>query len=85
MLKIALLDGYVDEPTCLGVPPYISPYPRYIAGSISSFDKNAHISYMGNHSPKLINYLKQLRKMNELTQYKDNELLTEKYVVVWKK
>ncbi|MDD1673051.1 MAG: radical SAM protein [Methanomicrobiales archaeon] len=27
-----LLDGYVDEPTCLGVPPYISPYVRYLAG-----------------------------------------------------
>jgi radical SAM superfamily enzyme with C-terminal helix-hairpin-helix motif len=27
-----ILDGYVDEPTCLGVPPYISPYIRYMAG-----------------------------------------------------
>ncbi|MBQ3684121.1 MAG: radical SAM protein [Methanomicrobium sp.] len=31
--KIAfILDGYVDEPACLGVPPYISPYVRYCAG-----------------------------------------------------
>lgn len=29
-----ILDGYVDEPACLGVPPYISPYPRYIAGAL---------------------------------------------------
>ncbi len=28
-----ILDGYVDEPTALGVPPYISPYPRYVAGA----------------------------------------------------
>lgn len=27
-----ILDGYVDEPARLGVPPYLSPYPRYIAG-----------------------------------------------------
>ena len=27
-----IIDGYVDEPTCLGVPPYISPYVRTIAG-----------------------------------------------------
>ena len=27
-----ILDGYVDEPSCLGVPPYISPYVRYVAG-----------------------------------------------------
>lgn len=35
-MKIAILDGYVDEPSCLGVPPYISPYPRYLAGAILS-------------------------------------------------
>src|SRR5665648_679057 len=29
-----ILDGYVDEPACLGVPPYISPYVRYIAGAL---------------------------------------------------
>lgn len=30
--EAVILDGYVDEPTCLGVPPYISPYIRYCAG-----------------------------------------------------
>jgi radical SAM superfamily enzyme with C-terminal helix-hairpin-helix motif len=33
-MKIAIVDGYVDEPSCLGVPPYISPYPRYIYGML---------------------------------------------------
>ena len=46
MLKVSILDGYVDEPTCLGVPPYISPYPRYIAGAIWSYDKSAQIFYV---------------------------------------
>jgi radical SAM superfamily enzyme with C-terminal helix-hairpin-helix motif len=27
-----ILDGYVDEPACLGVPPYIAPQVRSIAG-----------------------------------------------------
>jgi len=45
MLKVSILDGYVDEPTCLGVPPYISPYPRYIAGAVLDFDRSANISY----------------------------------------
>jgi radical SAM superfamily enzyme with C-terminal helix-hairpin-helix motif len=27
-----IIDGYVDEPACLGVPPYISPYIRTTAG-----------------------------------------------------
>lgn len=30
--EAVILDGYVDEPACLGVPPYISPYIRAIAG-----------------------------------------------------
>ncbi|MDO5843993.1 MAG: radical SAM protein [Methanocorpusculum sp.] len=30
--KAVILDGYVDEPACLGVPPYISPYVRTVAG-----------------------------------------------------
>ena len=46
MLRVSILDGYVDEPTCLGVPPYISPYPRYIAGAIWDFDSHANISYV---------------------------------------
>jgi radical SAM superfamily enzyme with C-terminal helix-hairpin-helix motif len=35
-MKIVILDGYVDEPSCLGVPPYISPYPRSAAGAALS-------------------------------------------------
>lgn len=31
-----VLDGYVDEPACLGVPPYLSPYIRTVAGALAS-------------------------------------------------
>jgi radical SAM superfamily enzyme with C-terminal helix-hairpin-helix motif len=31
-MKVLILDGYVDEPTCLGVPPFISPYVRNVYG-----------------------------------------------------
>ena len=30
--ETVIIDGYVDEPACLGVPPYISPYIRTVAG-----------------------------------------------------
>ena len=30
-----ILDGYVDEPACLGVPPYVSPYIRTVAGALA--------------------------------------------------
>ncbi len=34
MKKYLILDCYVDEPACLGVPPFVSPYPRYIYGAL---------------------------------------------------
>ncbi len=33
-MKVVILDGYVDEPSNFGVPPYLSPYPRYLAGAV---------------------------------------------------
>jgi len=61
MVNISIIDGYVDEPTCLGVPPYISPYPRYIAGAIWDFDKNTNVKYFTidqiRKNSKIINFL----------------------------
>ncbi len=31
-VKACIIDGYVDEPACLGVPPSLSPYVRTCAG-----------------------------------------------------
>jgi radical SAM superfamily enzyme with C-terminal helix-hairpin-helix motif len=33
-LDVMIVDGYVDEPAHFGVPPYISTYPRYVAGAL---------------------------------------------------
>jgi radical SAM superfamily enzyme with C-terminal helix-hairpin-helix motif len=32
-LDVVIVDGYVDEPAHFGVPPYVSTYPRYVAGA----------------------------------------------------
>ena len=45
MKECTIIDCYIDEPTCLGVPPYISTYPRYIAGAIKDIDKEYDIHY----------------------------------------
>jgi radical SAM superfamily enzyme with C-terminal helix-hairpin-helix motif len=37
-----IIDGYVDEPACLGVPPYISPYIRTIAGVLKEREYKVH-------------------------------------------
>ena len=33
-LAVTIVDGYVDEPAHFGVPPYMSTYPRYVAGAL---------------------------------------------------
>jgi radical SAM superfamily enzyme with C-terminal helix-hairpin-helix motif len=59
MTIISILDGYVDEPTCLGVPPYISTYPRYIAGAIFENMPEAKVQYFT---------IDQIRQRPELTK-----------------
>ncbi|MBD3259963.1 radical SAM protein [Candidatus Woesearchaeota archaeon] len=34
-MLFTILDCYTDEPSGLGVPPYIGTYPRYIAGAVA--------------------------------------------------
>ncbi len=34
MSRYMILDAFVDEPACFGVPPFLSPYPRYVAGAL---------------------------------------------------
>ncbi|MFT4880640.1 MAG: radical SAM superfamily enzyme with C-terminal helix-hairpin-helix motif [Salinirussus sp.] len=34
-IEVTIVDGYVDEPAHFGVPPYISTYPRYVAGALA--------------------------------------------------
>ncbi len=35
-----IIDGYVDEPASLGVPPYVSQYPRYLWGALSALEQD---------------------------------------------
>ncbi len=43
--SMLIIDGYVDEPGGLGVPPYIDVYPRYIAGAAWLANPDAKIVY----------------------------------------
>ena len=42
-MKAALIDGYIDEPAALGVPPYISQRVRAIAGIL--YAKGIDVDY----------------------------------------
>lgn len=41
--RLVLVDGYVDEPSAFGVPPYISPHARYAAGA--AIAEGAEVEY----------------------------------------
>lgn len=42
-MRALVLDGYTDEPACLGVPPFLSPYVRLAYGALET--AGAEVSY----------------------------------------
>jgi radical SAM superfamily enzyme with C-terminal helix-hairpin-helix motif len=60
-----ILDGYVDEPACLGVPPYISPYIRTVAGALIA--RGYRVQYLTiDQLRKNPNYINKLDQVNLL-------------------
>ncbi|MFT4310275.1 MAG: radical SAM protein [Candidatus Woesearchaeota archaeon] len=45
-MRIVIIDGYTDEPSGLGVPPYLGIFPRYIAGYALQQHPDAQIIYL---------------------------------------
>ncbi len=91
-----ILDCYTDEPSGLGVPPYIGTYPRYIAGALRETAdlKEEEIKYLTIDDLRMHilfkNYLKDSRKTNirvknlskNYTQLKEILKSAEKIIVV---
>lgn len=68
MKKFLILDCYVDEPACLGVPPFVSPYPRLIAGALKDAGiSDENITYMT---------IDQIRP-----EYKINDYFDETFII----
>lgn len=44
--RILVFDGYVDEPANFGVPPYLSPHARYVAGAAKAADAATEVRYL---------------------------------------
>lgn len=55
--KVTIIDGYIDDPAALGVPPYISPMIRAVAGA--AIDAGSEIEYIS---------IDMLRKGRELPE-----------------
>ncbi|MBR9676149.1 radical SAM protein [Candidatus Woesearchaeota archaeon] len=52
MVNYTILDCYTDEPSGLGVPPYIGTYPRYIYGKLIS--KGYNVTYLSIDDVRLL-------------------------------
>ena len=73
MMNITILDGYIDEPSRLGVPPFISPYSRYLFGAVKA----------AGHEPEYmtIDHYRQGRKpVGELLFIVSGALVPGKYL-----
>ncbi|RLF04117.1 MAG: radical SAM protein [Thermoprotei archaeon] len=65
-LRVCIIDGYDDEPSGLGVPPYLDIYARYTAGAIWLANPHAEILYLtvDQLRSNIGYYLKELSKFN---------------------
>jgi radical SAM superfamily enzyme with C-terminal helix-hairpin-helix motif len=55
--KYLILDCFVDEPACFGVPPFMSPYPRYLFGALADAGTDTEkISYCTIDSLRIRDY-----------------------------
>ncbi len=57
-MKVLIIDGYIDQPSCLGVPPFLAPLPRYIYGAIKILKPSWEIDY------KTIDQIRKVLKEN---------------------
>jgi radical SAM superfamily enzyme with C-terminal helix-hairpin-helix motif len=57
-VRYLILDCFVDEPACLGVPPFIAPYPRYVYGALLDAGvPREHVEYRTIDGPRGSDYL----------------------------
>ena len=47
-MLVSILDGYTDEPSRLGVPPFMAAYPRYLAGAVLGAGEEFGVSKNGD-------------------------------------
>jgi radical SAM superfamily enzyme with C-terminal helix-hairpin-helix motif len=79
-MKILLIDGYIDEPSCLGVPPFLAPLPRYIYGAIKSTKFNHGIKYITvdqfrQQIKPQRNYSSSYRPQSDISPFKEYQII----------
>jgi radical SAM superfamily enzyme with C-terminal helix-hairpin-helix motif len=45
-MRVVIVDGYSDEPSGLGVPPFLDAYARYAAGAVWEAEPSAEVIYL---------------------------------------
>ena len=83
-MKVLLIDGYVDEPGCLGVPPYLAPYPRYIYGVLAQSGQFEEIKYVTIDQFRHIIHPVSIKEKKRTASRKSHEINTENDQESWK-
>ena len=78
-MKVLILDGYVDEPACLGVPPFLSPYPRYLAGALITYGIEPYYATIDQFRRYVQNKRKGTDFQNTQTQMTQNKQEVHEY------
>ncbi|MBN1156974.1 radical SAM protein, partial [Candidatus Woesearchaeota archaeon] len=85
---ITILDCYTDEPSGLGVPPYLGTYPRYLFGALGNpnyitiDDLRMHFFYKGVKKEKMKTDVRVHNLTNSYENIRKILEKTEKLVVV---
>ncbi len=74
-MLFTILDCYTDEPSGLGVPPYLGTYPRYIAGAIKE-TKNKYIYITIDDLRFYVKHIKQKKKIIPLNKQIKTDIKT---------
>lgn len=82
MAEITILDCYTDEPSGLGVPPYIGTYPRYLAGYY--YSKGYEVNYMTIDDLRKLFFQKSKGLKTDIRQYNfsENALIKGKLIAI---
>ncbi|MHA1648317.1 MAG: radical SAM protein [Promethearchaeota archaeon] len=70
--NVLIIDGYIDTPGCLGVPPYLAPLPRYIYGVLKK-NQIQKIKYqtIDQIRTKIRNFKDELSEKQEISSFRE--------------
>jgi radical SAM superfamily enzyme with C-terminal helix-hairpin-helix motif len=81
-MRYAILDCYTDEPSGLGVPPYLGTYPRYTAGKLLQEGHDVSYLRIDDLRPKHASHKTDIRTLNRTREDADSIIRNSDALIV---